>query len=602
MKKKWSVIVTGLTALVMLASTAMPAFAQTTESVEAVEVNPKPAIRALGIHAPGAVPAGQEITMTVFERGTHSPVDGAGVWAISWDSGKELRSEVSDIRTSIEIAPEEYDYESLCDLYGEFLGRTDSNGKLNHTFDDAGKYILVTVKNGYYPGFARLTVRNMPKALGIRAPRVAPVNEAVTMTVFERWSHDPIGAAGVWALSRENAETLKKELAEIREDIIAATEANAHESLMNTYGEFLGRTNDEGKLTHVFDQTGHYVLVTWKPGYWPGFAPLNIKAERKALAIRAPRTAFVDQKITMTVYEKPNMIEPGTISIDPAGNTAKHTLSRKFNSNVSSVSAGPMRKSVSADMISKKSVAVQSQSNAEAIEKGPALAISNVIHPVSGAGIWAVPQEKVDVLKKEIEEIQENNDNDAAEYDYESLIRPCGQFLGYTDDRGQLTHAFDAAGKYTLVTWKKGYRPGFTSLAVKASPQFLGLKAPRVAPAGEPVTMKAFERRTGDPVGSADIWAFSWDQRDSMRDAISSIGEVNATGSNEPDIESITRDFGGTYLGQTGNNGELTHTFNDTGRYLLLTIKNGYWPGFATITIKEFPNEGLPNIMHESIE
>ena len=602
MKKKWSVIITGLTALVMLASIAIPAFAQTAESVEAVEANPKPAIRALGIHAPRVVLASQEITMTVLERGTHSPVAGAGIWAISWDSGKELRSEVSDIRTNIEIAPEEYDYESLCDLYGEFLGRTDNSGKLNHTFDDAGKYMLVTVKNGYYPGFAQLTVRNMPGALGIRAPRLAPVNEAVTMTVFQRWSHDPIEAAGIWALSRENAAILKKELTEIREEIIAATETNAHESLMNTYGEFLGRTNNEGQLTHVFDQTGHYVLVTWKPGYWPGFAPLTIKAERKDLAIRAPRTAFVDQRITMTVYERPNTGETGIISVDPAGNTARPTISRKVNSNISSVSAVPMQKTLSADLSNKKGVVAQSQANAETIKKSPALAISNAIHPVSGAGIWAVPHEKIDLLKKEIGEVQENNENDAPEYNYESMIHPYGQFLGYTNDRGQLTHAFDAAGNYTLVTWKKGYRPGFAALSVKARPQFLGLKAPRVAPAGEPVTMKSFERRTGDPVSGADVWAFSWDQSDSMRDTISSIGRIDTTGSNEADIESIARDFGGNYLGQTGNTGELTHTFLDGGRYLLLTIKNGYQPGFATITIKQSPYEGSPDIAYESVE
>ena len=262
-----------------------------------------------------------------------------------------------------------------------------------------------------------------------------------------------------------------------------------------------------------------------------------------------------------------------------------------------------MRKTVSAGPVNEKDVMVQSQTRVEASEAGaPARAIAHVFRPVSDAGIWAVPHEKVDMLKKEIEEVQENNDSDAAKYDYESMIRAYGYFLGYTNDRGQLTHAFDTAANYTLVTWKKGYRPGFASLAVKARPQFLGLKAPRVAPAGEPVTMKAFERRTGDPVGGADIWAFSWDQSDSMRGAISRIGEVDVTGSNELDIESIARDFGGTYLGQTGNNGELTHTFFDDGKYLLLTIKSGYWPGFATITIKEFPNEGSPDIVYEPVE
>ena len=89
------------------------------------------------------------------------------------------------------------------------------------------------------------------------------------MTVFDRFNSDPVHGAGVWAFSRENAESLKSEISDIRTDINASAMDYNYESIMNTYGVFLGRTGNNGQLIHKFDETGNYILVTWKPGYWP---------------------------------------------------------------------------------------------------------------------------------------------------------------------------------------------------------------------------------------------------------------------------------------------------------------------------------------------
>ncbi|MCP4608923.1 MAG: hypothetical protein GY845_09440, partial [Planctomycetes bacterium] len=179
---------------------------------------------------------------------------------------------------------------------------------------------LVAVKDGYYPGFAPLTVRTIPRALGIKAPKVVGVNEDVTMTVYQRLTHDPIEGAGVWAFSKDDAETVRIEIADIRSEIQTDAQEYDYEALMNTYGEYLGRTNNEGQLTHAFDQTGKYVLVTWKMGYWHGFASITIKDQRPALAIRAPRFSQIGQEITMTVCERPNQsgLAMSPISMDNA--------------------------------------------------------------------------------------------------------------------------------------------------------------------------------------------------------------------------------------------------------------------------------------------
>ncbi len=53
--------------------------------------------------------------------------------------------------------------------------------------------------------------------LAIVAPRMAPVGEEVSMSVFDRQTQHPVKDAAIWALTREGAETLKEKIAEMRE-------------------------------------------------------------------------------------------------------------------------------------------------------------------------------------------------------------------------------------------------------------------------------------------------------------------------------------------------------------------------------------------------
>jgi hypothetical protein len=118
-------------------------------------------------------------------------------------------------------------------------------------------------------------------ALAIMAPRRAPVGEAVTMTVFQRGTLDPVKDAGIWALTRDEAEALKAEIAGIREEGGNGVRDLDHESLLRDHGTFLGTTHGNGQLKHAFDEAGWYLLVAVKEGYHPGRTPI---------AIRAPRT------------------------------------------------------------------------------------------------------------------------------------------------------------------------------------------------------------------------------------------------------------------------------------------------------------------------
>ena len=44
----------------------------------------------------------------------------------------------------------------------------------------------------------------------------------------------------------------------------------------DVHGIFLGTTNGSGKAKYAFEDTGNYLLVTCKPGFFPGWKPIVI--------------------------------------------------------------------------------------------------------------------------------------------------------------------------------------------------------------------------------------------------------------------------------------------------------------------------------------
>ena len=104
---------------------------------------------------------GELVTIGVFERVTQSPVEGAGVWAVSRNDIPVIKEQIAQLRESVVTADAVVDYESVVSLVGEFIDWTDENGEVTHTFDEPGLYLLVAVKRGYFPGFAPIVVRSL---------------------------------------------------------------------------------------------------------------------------------------------------------------------------------------------------------------------------------------------------------------------------------------------------------------------------------------------------------------------------------------------------------------------------------------------------------
>ena len=392
MKKKYA-LVAALTALVALVSAAIPALAQNEAQAVDAEQASGPV---LGIKSPGIAPVGEEVTMTVFDRQTTEAVEGAGVWVVSREKAGELEAEIASLSEDGSAEASDSDYGSQLDVHGELVDWTDGSGLVTHTFDEPGLYLLVAVKDGYFPGFALVRATRSVKALGIRAPRVAIVGTDVTVTVFDRQTKGPVEGAGVWLMSRENAEGLRAEIAALREEGNTAAAEQDYVDLVSAHGEFLDFTDQNGQVTHTFGEEGVYLLVAVKDGYFPGFAPINIKAQRLVLGIRVPRVVKVDEEVTITVFDRQTK------------------------------------------------------------------------EPEEGAGVWLMSRENAEGLKAEIARLKETGNTAAAEQDYVDLVSAHGEFLDFTDGNGQVTHTFEEVGRYLLVALQDGYFPGFSMIGVKA--------------------------------------------------------------------------------------------------------------------------------------
>ncbi|OGN88236.1 MAG: hypothetical protein A2158_03795 [Chloroflexi bacterium RBG_13_46_14] len=233
--------------------------------------------KAMVLDAPQKARVDETVTMTVTQRGTGTAIENAGIWAFTKERAEEFHTDINAIRESSDIAAEDIDYESLANIYGEFLGRTDSHGQLNHAFSKEGAYLLISIKRGYIPGRAGIRIGEPTfKSLAIEAPKRARVGDEVTMTVYDSRTTEPIEGAGVWALARDKMGSLQADMKALREDTAVAAEDKNYESLMNIYGEFLGRTNGSGQVNHVFEEKGGYLLVTVKPGYFPGWTTIHV--------------------------------------------------------------------------------------------------------------------------------------------------------------------------------------------------------------------------------------------------------------------------------------------------------------------------------------
>ena len=127
--------------------------------------------------------------------------------------------------------------------------------------------------------------------LAIVAPRMYPVGEEVSMTVFDRLDQKQVKDAAIWALTRENAEALRAEVEELRASGAPMQEVD-WDSLVSGYGFLLGATQGNGQLKYTFEQEGWYQLIAIKEGYFPDRIGIIIRTPQPPRVFTLPTSAI----------------------------------------------------------------------------------------------------------------------------------------------------------------------------------------------------------------------------------------------------------------------------------------------------------------------
>jgi hypothetical protein len=302
MKKKWMGIIIVLLAAMVSLATVVPAMAQTEGEVSG---SARPVFKVgLAIVAPRMALVSDEVSMTVFNRQNQVPVNDVGIWALTRENADILKGETDRLKEGNAAAVQALDWESLVSGYGIFLGVTKGNGQLKYTFQEASGHVLMAIHPEYFPGRTFISIRSIPIALEIQAPKRAPSEEVVTMTVLQRGTVEPVKDAGIWAITRENAEALNAEITRLKDESASSLQELDWESLAGIYGFFLGSTKGNGQLSFTFAEEGGYLLLAIKPGYFPGRAFIAIRNIPDALMVQVPRWAEINETFTITVAQR----------------------------------------------------------------------------------------------------------------------------------------------------------------------------------------------------------------------------------------------------------------------------------------------------------
>ncbi len=395
----------------------------------------------LYLKVPASTEVGNPVTVAVVERSSQEPVANAAVYArkigdIGWPKPTGVISPRKPKVTSVfskiidffvkpttgnttstdakvnkaepamaesaKIADEAQNAEEL-QKNGIPLGYTDDNGELVYTFNETGNYALAAIEEDYAPGFARINiVLADQKALGIKAPDKAEVNKPVTITVFERQTHQPVLNASVYAL--RIGDLLTAVPAEKPTTLIltpeptptTVPEVSVTAEAVKEKGISLGNTDDNGQVVYSFDKTGRYVLAAIEDDYLPGFARIGINQAGgpKALMMKVPSEAVMGEPVPIAVRER---------------------------------------------------------YSGEAIAQ---------------ATIYALRLEEVDEANSFPFKADPSAADTTAREKLTEAVRSRGTNIGSTENNGILIHKFAQEGHYILVAIKDGYQPDFARIHI----------------------------------------------------------------------------------------------------------------------------------------
>ena len=415
--------------------------------------------------------------------------------------------------------------------------------------------------------------RAQTAALIIKAPDMIKIDQAVNITVFSKYGHDTIAGASVFAVRTDN-------ISVAADGTNYITMLKKFAVLAETNGIFVGNTGSDGTLNVKLSQTGHFMLVSTKDGFLPGFTRLTVAlTARKGLNIKIPGTVETGKPVTITVFER-HTHQP----------VAKVAIYGKIINALSLAHPPTIQPQI-------KTVPPQAGSSISISDSAviPATSISaNITGRVVPKGAASpLPLANAVIIKA-------NPANIAAAEEYAAEMRSTGILLGYTDDSGQLLYTFANSGIYVLTAIRDEFIPGLARISVKGERQGrLGVKAPATASIGQDIRIKVFERNSGKPTGGAAVYCFKPKIMQPPTIQQSPAPTENGTAiqilidsSSRAEIDAIEAQslmaqsaFPPLLIGYTDSNGEIEYSFSEAGFYALVATCDGYLPGGARINI-----------------
>ena len=507
-----------------------------------IEVVP-PTLQALAIRGPELINAGDDARYLVSDRRDGSPVPGAFVFAIPrgvptpGPDPLPLQPIEADEAVAVELAAladgvssdEELTAEALRRWRAIFLGVTNERGVVEHAYANPDRYLVVALKRQAWPAYTKTLV--VPRQLALSGPAQLKLGQPGTYIVTDL-TRAPIEGAWLYAFPVDRALALNTldgtdALAPELETALGDDEELTAERLSFWGGIFLGHTNERGRLTHAYRQPGDYVVVALKRTFRLDYLRTSVTAQQLAVA------------------------GPGVVN---AGDPAEFTVTDR------------------------RSGAPVARSAVFAIPRGPfPLPLEADGAPLDAATAAAVDAELLDALAE-----------DGESFCGDVAARWGVIFLGWTDARGKVSHAFETPDHYLIVALKRKWQPGYTRLAVV--PRQLTLDAPAVVQAGETFRVRVGDL-TGAPAGGSLVFAFPLPlvtdagAVDAASDAAVAAELAVAADANDEEAIAAAARRRGWLLGRTNDEGLLKAEIERSGQHLLVAVKRSFRHAHSRIEV-----------------
>ena len=537
--------------------------------------------RQLSLTGPAQLNLGEAGTHTVTDQ-TRTPIAGAWLYAFPTDRALALSSAAADEALAPDLATalgdaEELATDALSFWGGFFLGRTDANGELTHAYRQPGDYVVVALKRTFRLDYMRTSVG--ARWLAVEGPGAAHVGDPAEFTVTNRRSGAPVARAAVFAIPHG---PFPVPLAADAAPLDAATEAAVDAELLDALaadGEsfrddvaarwgviFLGWTDANGNVSHIFTSPDQHLIVALKCEWLPGFTRLVVVPRQ--FTLEAPGSVLAGETFRVRVGDQTGAPVGGSLvfafplplvtisgAVDPSSDAAVaaelaaaadlddeqaiEVAARRHGwllgrTNDEGLLKAAIDRSGRYVLVAVKRSFRHAHSRLEVIATIRQLAIvgpgevvageparfkvSDALNeqPVLRAAVYAIPLPQLSPLDALSAADVALAESVVAEVTPDDELLPDvaidrwgARFLGYTNENGGLVATIDEIGRYLIVAVKPQYRAGYTHLAVVPPPHLrqLVVEGPGSVVQGQPAKFLVTEATSGDPVSRVAMYA-----------------------------------------------------------------------------------------------